>query len=518
MNSGAPAGVIHVHEHWDTHAARAVSALGDGDRQTVILDVPEPGAGQMTELAEDLAEQLGHQPTCRSSVRVRARERTLAALTPSLIGLEPGDVVINRAHWLPPAQLQRLLQTLAATDARVWIITEPGLSDDTAHVVGAWCGTDTLTWQGFFDLWEQRAAPLPPASTRERLFTAEAEYPAVPEAGFTHFRTALADLTEHEQALVTAEWSEAHRKAQLELAYELHGIRHLSDPLNRDRMLAGELLHHLVNDVLHDDAAITVARLRGLQAGLLLGGWHLDVNLSRFLSASSDITNENEEPDLTPLLQHRDCSEVAAATLAALGLSDQQAARHTLRDVASDGSIITVHGRPRPVHGVARQLLAAARHIRENDGARPGDTFHAWPITPPFPNHIRAATAGVLHRHGINVGRHATIGIANDDRKTMTAFGLGLACVRGNIPVAGLHKAQPAGATVHARVAVAGPAYRRRLSTAAAAVLYARIEHRPAPKLPHALTAKAHAALRLAGLVDGDGTLTPVARYNLGLE
>lgn len=501
--------VLHVHGFWRTGIARIVSGLGDDVERVLVVEVPEPGAHQRSDVADELAHALGHPTTHRGGVKIKAGQRTITALTPSLIGVAPADVVVHRAGWLAPDTLQELIEACAATDARVWLLTEPGMREETAAVVAGWCGDMAWSWSQFFAAWNERAQPAAATALPRR--AAGPPFPAVPESNFHHFRfDAQALLSSDALTTVDETFRRAHEYARTSLAWDLSGTWQETDPLNRARSLAADLSHDLALRILQPSLAASVTVLRATQAALLSRGWHLDVDLGAFMAAHARLpTALPTEPDCSGLVEDRDFAGLAAAALLACDIPDQHTWHMTVGDVACDGSAVRVHGRWDPAPLTVRRHLAAARVAREQEGANVNDLLVPWPILPPAPRHLRQATEK-LARHSVLVGRHRILGATENDLTTLRRFGLHLARLRPTAPSsprAGATRTRPAG--LAEQLISVDARRRRRLTYNEAYWLWRQLFKPEAPALPRAEEDATLTRLRAADLVDSAAAPSP---------
>lgn len=283
--------------------------------------------------------------------------------------------------------------------------------------------------------------------------------------------------------------------------------------------------HHAAH-IHHSDPAVAVTRLRGTQVGLFHRGWHLDVDLTRYLAAHAlarTVPDDHLADALKRLLTRRDPRATAAALLCLLDVPRHQVADIAIVDVTVDGGHLRRYGQWEAVPASARRHLAAARAARLLDGAAPGDPLYPWPHHPPYPRHIREATSDVLTRLGISTRTeiiHADVTDSRRPSEPLRHLGLTLS----QLPDAAVDTyAGPAprssGPSKHigpGQRILADPGHTRRLTGSDAVVLRAAVRQRPPAvrRIPAVDTARIN--LRAAGLMTGNSATAPTL-YSLAL-
>lgn len=500
--------IWHVHDYWDPQLSRHLSQLRRKEPHTLVINIPAPnGAAWTAELAEELAQALGHTSVLDTGLRILPGDQTLDALTARWLGVNPDDVIIHRAGYSKTSELDHLLRLSAATNSRTWLLTNPGIPPAIAQLIGVHCADRTLTHEQFLHALDQRVQRPIATPKRSSARSQARSYPAVPTSNFPNFLArARVHLTPSQHRVVTTDYKQAHQLAQ-DLGDDLHAANMRGSGQDRQQALAAELTHHIAHNTFDSSLSRSVTRLRALQDGLLNRRWYLDVDLAQFTNGHAQLPNPTANVDAVAraaLRAHRDPNDTGPALLQALGLSDLQIWQLRVDDVAIDGSALQLHGNWTPTPADAHADLATLYAAAELRGAAPHEPVCDWLTWPPYPRHLREATAGVVARLGHRCGRHARLPPTANEAQQMSNLGLTLVELANQPAETWDARSVPArriGTTQTAHTLLSDPRHERRLSLTEATMLSMIRRGQPTPVVAHASVQRALVNLRAAGLI-----------------
>ena len=357
---------------YDAQAPWAASGPHGAGVVTATVRPGRSGPNAVTVLADDLLTELGHPG-------VRATEDLVGMAAPYLSSYLAAhhidDVVLTAAERLHPAAVAPLRALLGP--ARLWLAGEapfdprPRLSQaDSVLLTAAQLATT----------WQERRAPKPCAAApcRPPLALAVSEpFPPVPADEALTFLASTTELLDTDDAqqvrTVTLEAAGRTVRACAPLLPGAPGHDRLRGPSAIE-----VAAHHVRLEAEHaHDVNEAVARLRGVQLGLLRAGWWLDVNIDPFVETyltTPDLVH-GDPARWTQLGAFRQPHIGATAALAAAGVG--RAALETLpaSAVALTGASIRERWRSHPVPLPARFFLRAQHAYLRVHGADAGTRF-----------------------------------------------------------------------------------------------------------------------------------------------